>query len=92
MRILVKISKICFNKIYLPGFMLVVTSAPTGFTVPVSASHPKCPRKCLSKYIAAFFMKYVLKLNFSYVCEECKSAKESEAIYCLCRQPYDDSQ
>jgi len=27
-----------------------------------------------------------------YVCEECKSAKESEQIYCLCRQPYDDSQ
>lgn len=31
--------------------MLVVTSAPTGFTDPVSVSLPKCPRKCLSEYI-----------------------------------------
>merc|ERR1712029_1174900 len=27
-----------------------------------------------------------------YICDECKSAKESEQLYCLCRQPYDDSQ
>lgn len=27
-----------------------------------------------------------------YVCEECRSAKENDEIYCLCRQPYDDSQ
>lgn len=27
-----------------------------------------------------------------YVCDECRSAKENDEIYCLCRQPYDDSQ
>jgi len=27
-----------------------------------------------------------------YVCEECKNAKENDEIYCLCQQPYDDSQ
>merc|ERR1719168_532460 len=27
-----------------------------------------------------------------YVCSECKTAKDNEQIYCLCRQPYDDSQ
>jgi nucleosome-remodeling factor subunit BPTF len=27
-----------------------------------------------------------------YVCEECRSAKENDEIYCLCRQPYDESQ
>ena len=27
-----------------------------------------------------------------YVCDECRSAKENDEIYCLCRQPYDESQ
>jgi nucleosome-remodeling factor subunit BPTF len=27
-----------------------------------------------------------------YVCEECKSAKDTGEIYCLCQQPYDESQ
>lgn len=27
-----------------------------------------------------------------YICDECKTAKDNEQIYCLCRQPYDDSQ
>ena len=26
-----------------------------------------------------------------YVCDECRSAKENDEIYCLCRQPYDES-
>ena len=29
---------------------------------------------------------------FRYICDECKTAKENEQIYCLCRKPYDDSQ
>jgi len=27
-----------------------------------------------------------------FICSECKTAKDNEQIYCLCRQPYDDSQ
>lgn len=27
-----------------------------------------------------------------YVCDECRSAKENDEIYCLCRTPYDESQ
>ncbi|XP_064211217.1 nucleosome-remodeling factor subunit NURF301 isoform X2 [Tribolium castaneum] len=27
-----------------------------------------------------------------FVCEECKQAKDTEKLYCLCQQPYDDSQ
>merc|ERR1711902_271820 len=27
-----------------------------------------------------------------YICDECKTAKEGEQLYCLCRQPYDESQ
>ncbi|XP_060530010.1 nucleosome-remodeling factor subunit NURF301 isoform X2 [Cylas formicarius] len=27
-----------------------------------------------------------------FVCEECKQARESQKLYCLCQQPYDDSQ
>jgi len=27
-----------------------------------------------------------------YVCDECRAAKENDEIYCLCRQPYDESQ
>ena len=27
-----------------------------------------------------------------YVCDECKQAKEKQEIYCLCKQPYDESQ
>lgn len=43
--------------------MLVVTSAPTGFTDPVSVSHPKCPRKCPSEYIFYVFF-HILTFNF----------------------------
>lgn len=30
----------------------------------------------------------------SFVCDDCKAAKEStdEELYCLCRQPYDEKQ
>jgi nucleosome-remodeling factor subunit BPTF len=27
-----------------------------------------------------------------FVCDECKQAKDTEKLYCLCQQPYDDSQ
>jgi nucleosome-remodeling factor subunit BPTF len=27
-----------------------------------------------------------------YVCAECKKASENQEIYCLCKQPYDESQ
>jgi len=27
-----------------------------------------------------------------YVCDECSTAKETEQIYCLCKQPYDEAQ
>uniref|UniRef100_A0AAR5PPQ8 Nucleosome-remodeling factor subunit NURF301 n=1 Tax=Dendroctonus ponderosae TaxID=77166 RepID=A0AAR5PPQ8_DENPD len=27
-----------------------------------------------------------------FVCEECKQARETQKLYCLCQQPYDDSQ
>lgn len=26
-----------------------------------------------------------------YVCEECKHARDTQELYCLCRQPYDES-
>lgn len=27
-----------------------------------------------------------------YVCDECKNAREKQVLYCLCKQPYDESQ
>ncbi|XP_030753207.1 nucleosome-remodeling factor subunit NURF301 isoform X3 [Sitophilus oryzae] len=27
-----------------------------------------------------------------FICDECKSAREDQKLYCLCQQPYDDSQ
>ena len=27
-----------------------------------------------------------------YVCSECRRAEETQELYCLCRQPYDNSQ
>jgi nucleosome-remodeling factor subunit BPTF len=33
-----------------------------------------------------------LLIRDRYVCDECRQAKEGEEIYCLCRQPYDESQ
>lgn len=27
-----------------------------------------------------------------YVCAECRRAEETQELYCLCRQPYDNSQ
>lgn len=27
-----------------------------------------------------------------FICDECKQAKENQELYCLCRQPYDESQ
>ncbi|CAB4054287.1 BPTF [Lepeophtheirus salmonis] len=32
------------------------------------------------------------KTMTEYFCDECKSAKDNQEIYCLCRQPYDDLQ
>lgn len=27
-----------------------------------------------------------------FVCSECKHARETQELYCLCKQPYDESQ
>lgn len=27
-----------------------------------------------------------------YVCSDCRRAEETQELYCLCRQPYDNSQ
>lgn len=27
-----------------------------------------------------------------FICKDCKHARESQELYCLCRQPYDESQ
>ncbi len=32
------------------------------------------------------------KTMSEYVCEECKKARENQEIYCICKQPYDESQ
>ena len=75
------------------GSMSVVISVQTGFTGPVLESHLKCLKKCLSMYHHHIWFSIIRFLAiFRYVCDECRSAKENDEIYCLCRQPYDDSQ
>ena len=75
------------------GSMSVVISVQTGFTGPVLESHLKCLKKCLSMYHHNICFSIIRFLAiFRYVCDECRSAKENDEIYCLCRQPYDDSQ
>lgn len=27
-----------------------------------------------------------------FICDDCQKARETQALYCLCRQPYDESQ
>ena len=77
-----------------PSSTSAATSVATGSTAVVSTSHPGCPRRCQSKYLMIHltweFLFY--SIHSRYVCNECRSAKENDEIYCLCRQPYDESQ
>ena len=70
------------------------TFAATGSTGPVSRSHPRCPRRCRSKssFLYVGNSDDAMTTFCRYVCDECRSAKENDEIYCLCRTPYDESQ
>ena len=44
-------------------------------------------------HVAPFcFFQNMAKTMTEYICDECRNARENREIYCICQQPYDETQ